>query len=97
MRKGQVWGQEHLHLPVSWRPPSVSKGTGLTDMAGPLRFPAAHLESSGPRTTDAGVACPPGVPGLKYIFPALLPAPAPSLYRNDKWSGGLKFKNWSHE
>ena len=69
MWKGQVWGQEHLHLPVSWRPPLVSKGTGLTDMAGPLRFPAAHLESSGPRTTDAGVACPPGVPGLKYIFP----------------------------
>lgn len=21
----------------------------------------------------------------------------PSLYRNDKWSGGLKFKNWAHE
>ena len=72
MWKGQVRGQEHLHLPVSWHPPSVSKGTGLTDTAGPLRFPAAHLESSGPRTTDAGVACPPGVPGLKYIFPALL-------------------------
>ena len=88
-------GQQRLHLPVSWRPPWVSKGTGLADTAGPLRFPAAHLESSGPRTSDAGVACPPGVPGLKCIFPALFSPP--SLYRNDKWSGGLKSKNWSHE
>ena len=68
-------GQQRLHLPVSWRPPWVSKGTGLADTAGPLRFPAAHLESSGPRTSDAGVACPPGVPGLKCIFPALFPPP----------------------
>lgn len=63
-------------------------------MAGPLRFPAAHLKHSGPRTTEAGVAYLPGVPGLKYIFPSLLFS---SLYRNDNWSGGLKFKNRSHE
>lgn len=25
-----------------------------------------------------------------FLFP-------PSLYSNDKWSGGLKYKNWSHE
>lgn len=37
-------------------------------MAGPLWFPAAHFEYSGPRTTKAGVACPPGVPELKYFF-----------------------------
>lgn len=63
-------------------------------MAGPLQFPAAHLEYSGPRTTKAGVACPPGVPGLKCIFPSLLLS---SLYKSDKWSAGLKFKNWAHE
>lgn len=72
LRKGQVQGRRHLHLPVSRLPPRDSKGAGVTDTAGPFRFPAAHLEDSGPRTTAAGVVCPPGVPGLKYIFPSLL-------------------------
>lgn len=47
------------------------------------------------RTLDQGnysrVTCPPGAPGLRYSFFFS------SLYRNDKWSGGLKFRIWAHE
>lgn len=51
------------------------------------------------RTLDQGnfseVACPPGAPGPRYLLFFFFFFP--SLYRNDKWSGGLKFRIWAHE